>query len=84
MFVLRTVMVSPCSEGAVSASNINRQHFPPMLCYASTKIYGITIQKAIIVIFSQSDVTLAKLLAYLFIQQAACEKHRVTKQGHAI
>jgi hypothetical protein len=56
MFVLRTVMVSPCSEGAVS-TNINRQRVPPMLCYPSTKTYGITVQKSIIVRRQTCDAT---------------------------
>jgi hypothetical protein len=57
MFVLRTVMASPCSEGAVSTNNINRQRVPPMLCYPSTKTYGITVHRAIIVRRQTCDAT---------------------------
>jgi hypothetical protein len=68
MFVLRTVRVNPCSEGAFSTNNFNRQR---VLSDVVISAYPTTRRHSpIIVIFSQSDVTLASLLDSLSIQRA--------------
>jgi hypothetical protein len=66
MFVLWTVRVNPCSEGAFSKNNINRQRVLSdvvISAYPSTRRHSPESH-------NRNDVALASLLDYLSIQRA--------------
>ena len=84
MFVLRTVRVNLCSEGAVSTNNINGQ---PILSHVMVHIYPSTRRlnpeshNSNILAIRRHTCDAAR---FFFIQRADSAKHKVKENGYAI